>query len=321
VAVVAVAARALTDLSWTEAFLLGTLLSPTDPVLSSSVVTNPRVPRLVRHSLNLESGMNDGLALPAVLALTAAVGGADGRFHVVRFVLQDVGVGLLTGLLVGFLAARLFPRRGRLAEEASAHQQALYALGIAFGAYGIAVFPPAGNGFISVFVCSITLGILRPDIRRAFELRSEELVEVVKLGIFVVFGALLTLPALVSEGVGGVAIVVVLLLIARPVAVFVALAGTSTDTATRAFFSWFGPKGVATMTFSLLVLAALGHAGERLFNLAALAVLVSIVVHGVTDHAGAQWITRREEQHSTAGGPDSAAADLDGEALERRPSA
>ena len=65
--------HALTDLSWTEAFLLGALLSPTDPVLSSSVVTNPRVPRLIRHSLNLESGLNDGLALPPVLALVAAL--------------------------------------------------------------------------------------------------------------------------------------------------------------------------------------------------------------------------------------------------------
>ena len=75
-AIVAVAAQALTDLGWTECFLLGALLAPTDPVLSSSVVTNPRVPRIVRHSLNLESGMNDGLALPAVLAFTAALVGA-----------------------------------------------------------------------------------------------------------------------------------------------------------------------------------------------------------------------------------------------------
>src|SRR5947208_4456010 len=71
--VVACAAKALTDLSWTESFLLGALLSPTDPVLSSNVVTNPRVPRIVRHSLNLESGMNDGLALPALLAFSAAL--------------------------------------------------------------------------------------------------------------------------------------------------------------------------------------------------------------------------------------------------------
>ena len=74
-ALVAFVTVALTDLSWTEAFLLGALVAPTDPVLSSSVVTNPRVPRLVRHSLNLESGLNDGLALTAVLAFSAALSG------------------------------------------------------------------------------------------------------------------------------------------------------------------------------------------------------------------------------------------------------
>ena len=71
-AIIALATKAVTDLTWTEAFLVGALLSPTDPVLSSSVVSNPRVPRVIRHSLNLESGLNDGLALPAVLAFVAA---------------------------------------------------------------------------------------------------------------------------------------------------------------------------------------------------------------------------------------------------------
>src|SRR3954453_13554558 len=90
---VALAAHTLTDLSWTESFLLGALLSPTDPVLSSSVVTNPRVPRLVRHSLNLESGMNDGLALPAVLAFAAALKVGESDFVWWKFVLQDVTLG------------------------------------------------------------------------------------------------------------------------------------------------------------------------------------------------------------------------------------
>ena len=84
---VAVACHALIGLTWAESFLVGALLSPTDPVLSSSVVTNPRVPRVVRHSLNLESGLNDGLALPAVLAFLAAVSSED-HFVWWRFVLQ-----------------------------------------------------------------------------------------------------------------------------------------------------------------------------------------------------------------------------------------
>src|SRR5215211_5074939 len=99
-AIVAVAVAALTDLSWTQAFLVGALLSPTDPVLSSSVVTNPRVPRVIRHSLNLESGLNDGLALPAVLALATSLDAGGEDFVWWRFVLQDVSLGFATGVAV-----------------------------------------------------------------------------------------------------------------------------------------------------------------------------------------------------------------------------
>src|SRR5204863_5371630 len=119
--IIAVAAHALTDLDWTQSFLLGALLSPTDPVLSSSVVTNPRVPRIVRHSLNLESGLNDGLALPPVLAFTAALA-ADNDFVWWRFVLQDVTLGVGYGLVMGYLASRVLPRGDDLEGSIPAHQ-------------------------------------------------------------------------------------------------------------------------------------------------------------------------------------------------------
>jgi NhaP-type Na+/H+ and K+/H+ antiporter len=119
------------------------------------------------------------------------------------------------------------------------------------------------------------------------------MVEVVKLGIFVVFGTLLTLHGLFGSGWAAVGVVAATLLVARPVAVFAALAGTATDIPTRAFMSWFGPKGVATMTFSILVLSEGIARGSTIFNLAALTVFVSIVAHGVTDTAGAEWIARR----------------------------
>jgi NhaP-type Na+/H+ or K+/H+ antiporter len=197
--IVALAARLLVGLGWTECFLLGALLSPTDPVLSSSVVTNPRV------------------------------------------------------LL------------------------------------------PHGNGLISVYVTAIALGIQRPDLRSYFASQAATLVEVVKLGVFVVFGALLTVHGLFGSGWAAVGVVVVTLLVARPVAVFAALLGTSTDVPTRGFMAWFGPKGVATMTFSLLVLSDQITAGTKIFNLAALVVFCSILAHGATDTAGAEWIARRSE--------------------------
>jgi NhaP-type Na+/H+ or K+/H+ antiporter len=294
--IVAVAAAAFTDLGWTECFLLGALLSPTDPVLSSSVVTNPRVPRIVRHSLNLESGMNDGLALPAVLAFMAVLVGAgpDGEpFVWWQFVLQDVAVGLVTGLVVAFAAARLMPRAEAGIPD---HQKSLYALGTAFAAYGLAVgVPPAGNGLIAVFVCAIALGIQRPDLRETFEARADDIVEIVKLGVFVVFGSLLTLDGLFGDGWAAVGIVAVTLLVARTAAIWLALAGTGLDARLKGFMAWFGPKGVATMTFSLLVLSAGFPGAERIFDLAALCVFASVIVHGLTDTPGSEWLARREE--------------------------
>ena len=290
-ALVAVAARALTDLSWTECFLIGALLSPTDPVLSSSVVTNPRVPRVVRHSLNLESGLNDGVALPAVLAFAGALNVNEHGFVWWKFVLQDVSVGLATGLLVGWVASRVLPAR-----------HGLLALAAAGVAYAVAVLPPHGNGLIAVFVCAIVLGVRRPDVLAAFEVESEKLLVVVKLGVFFLFGTLLTVHGLFGDGLAAVALVAFLLLVARPVAVWLALAGTSADAATRAFMAWFGPKGVATMTFALLVLAESGIASrERVFNIAALAVLVSIVAHGLTDRPGSEWIARHTEREGPRG--------------------
>ncbi|HEY7934472.1 MAG TPA: sodium:proton antiporter [Solirubrobacteraceae bacterium] len=298
--IIAVAGRILFDFSWSESFLLGALLCPTDPVLTSNIVTNARVPQLVRHSLNLESGLNDGLALPAVLTFLAALGAGSAHFVWWRFVVQDIGLGLLYGLACGLLASLAMPNqsgRGHDPEHAiPSHQKSLYALGVAFATYGVTVLSPRGNGFIAVFVAAIVLGIRRPDLRRHFQERADEIVEIVKLGIFLVFGSLLTLHALFGDGLAAIALVLITLVLARPLAVLISLAGTNTDYPTRLFMGWFGPKGVATMTFSLLVLDRHIASGQRIFDLTALVVFCSIILHGASDTPGARWIARRQAE-------------------------
>ncbi|MHB1571307.1 MAG: cation:proton antiporter domain-containing protein, partial [Solirubrobacteraceae bacterium] len=161
--------------------------------------------------------------------------------------------------------------------------------------YGLAVADPHGNAFIAVFVCAIALGTHRPDIRGCFEDRSEDLIEVVKLGIFVVFGSLLSFPRLFNDGWAAIALVALTLVVIRPLSIFISLHCTGLSIREKAFMGWFGPKGVATMTFSVLILHRDLAIGERMFDIAALAVLSSIIAHGITDAAGADWIARQAE--------------------------
>jgi NhaP-type Na+/H+ or K+/H+ antiporter len=277
-------------------------------VLSSGVVTDSRVPPVIRHSLNLESGLNDGLALPAVLAFAAALEVDRGHFVWWHFVLQDVGLGFAFGLVCGVVGSLLMtPDADRPEHPVSAHQTALYGLGLAFVTYGVTTLPPHGNGFIAVFVAAIVVGIRRPDLRESFAVHAEGVVEIVKLGIFAVFGSLLTIHGLFADGWGAVGLVAGVFLLARPLAVWIALAGTRLGIAEKAFMAWFGPKGVATMTFSLLILARGVESGARIFNLAALAVFASILMHGLTDTPGTRWIATRGEKREEAGRVDAPA--------------
>ena len=313
-AIVALAAHWIVGLDWLESCLLGALLSPTDPVLSSAVVTNPRVPRLVRHSLNLESGLNDGLALPPVLAFSAALAVGQSDFVWWRFILEDVTIGFAAGFAIGYGASVLLPRHGTLERGIADHQKVLYAIGVALLTYGALAYGGHGNPFIAVYVCAITLGVRRPDLRGYVESGASEIVEIVKLGVFVVFGAILTLDGLFQDGWAAVAFMLVTLLIARPVAIWIALIGTRTqlDWQTKAFMAWFGPKGVATMTYSLFILGeGIPGAGE-ITNLAALCVVTSIIAHGLTDTPGSEWMARHAERvrrrARSRGEPEPAAA-------------
>ena len=263
------------QLDWAESFLL---------------VTTKRVPALVRHTLNLESGLNDGLALPLVLffLVLAAPGGnaADSALEL----LGEVAAGAVIGVAVAVAAGRILRR---LPEGAIARNyEGVYALGLALLSYGLAD-ATIGNGLIAAFVAGLALAAVEHDLPEVFSHFNESVSAVFQLATFFLFGALIVDTAWGRGWLELAALIAFALLVARPAAVLVSLAGTRLPQPMRLFIAWFGPKGVASMLFALLVLHSAVPHNELVFEAASFVILASIIAHGLTDTVGSRWIARR----------------------------
>jgi sodium/hydrogen antiporter len=303
----ALAAKVLfPDLTWAEAFLLGAVLSPTDPVVTSTVVTSQRVPASVRHTLNLESGLNDGLALPFVLFfLVLASPGGDAGNEATKLV-GEAAVGALIGVALGILGGRLHNRLP--GGGITPRYEGIYAIGFGLAAFGLADVT-IGNGLIAAFVAGITMGIAEHDVPDAFVEFAENVSAISQVLTFFVFGALIVATGYAENVLALAAFVVFALLVARPGAVLLSFVRTGLPQAQKAFIAWFGPKGVASMLFALFVLKSDVGQNETIFDVAAFVILASILAHGFTDTVGASWVERRmkEEREAAETGPLGAA--------------
>lgn len=292
----AIAAKLLfRELSWIEAFLLGAVLSPTDPVVTSAVVTSERVPRRVRHTLNLESGLNDGLALPFVLFFLAAAvpGGHSPAVEAAELVAEAV-VGAIIGVLLARAAGSAI---SHLPGGGIAHKyEGTYALGLGFLAYGLAD-ATYGNGLIAAFVAGIVLAFTRHEIPATFRNFNESVSATFQIVTFFIFGALIVATGWTGSTPALVAFIAFALLVARPVAVLVSFVGVELPRPEKLFIAWFGPKGVASMLFALLVLNSADPNRTIVFDVASFVILTSIFAHGLTDTVGARWIERRLSGH------------------------
>ena len=290
-ALLALAAKLLfSELSWAEAFLLGAVLSATDPVVTSAVVTSRRVPESVRHALNLESGLNDGLALPFVLffIILASPGGGAGSEAAKLF--GEAVFGAFVGVVLGQAAGRLthhLPGGGIVRRY-----EGIYALGIGLLAYGIADVT-VGNGLIAAFVCGISLASAEHDIADDFVVFSENVSSILQVLTFFAFGGLIVATGYHGSVALLIAFIVFALLIARPMAITLSFLRVGLPRPHRAFIAWFGPKGVASILFAELVLNSDVGEAEVIFEVAAFVILASIVAHGLSDTLGATWIERR----------------------------
>jgi NhaP-type Na+/H+ or K+/H+ antiporter len=287
-----------TELTWAEAFLLGAVLSPTDPVVTSVVVTSRRVPARIRHTLNLESGLNDGLALPLVLffLVLATPGGDAGREGLE--LLGEAAFGAVLGLAIGYFGGRVLPHLpgGGITRR----YEGIYALGLGLFAFGVADVT-FGNGLIAAFVGGIALGAAEHDIPEDFVDFSENVSSILQVLTFFVFGALIVATGYDGSIPALAAFVAFALLVARPGAVLLSFVRSEIPPALKAFIAWFGPKGVASMLFALFVLKSDADNASLIFDIAAFAVLSSILAHGLTDTVGASWVGRRVEEQAPPG--------------------
>ncbi len=279
------------------ALFVGAALAPTDAALSVQVITDERVPRRIRRSLNVESGLNDGIVTPIVaLALAIAVGELSGIgdasvTDAARELAGGVGIGVLAGWGGGWAIAAS-GRRGWI--TADGRQLA----GIAIALCAFATAGAAGaNGFIAAFVAGIAFGatpaVRVPDSDEAGDALPELSGELLALVVWFLFGAALVPVAFRHVTWQIVVYALASLTVLRMLPVAVALLGTGLDRRSVGFIAWFGPRGLASVVFAVLAIEELGEsvaATDVAVGAVTLTVLASVVLHGITaGPAGKRW--------------------------------
>lgn len=264
------------------AVLVGAALAPTDAALGASVMTNPAVPERIRRLLNVESGLNDGIATPVVMVAIAGVAATESILGVpsLAAAVADLAIGLTVGVIVGVgggRAMRTARQRGWDSDDFAGPA----VLALALFAYSLTIWID-GNGFVAAFVGGIAFGNSagRAGSREVFYI--EQTSGLVSVLTWLVFGAI-GVPIIWEQASWQIAAYAVLsLTLVRMLPVALTLAGTGLPPATVAFIGWFGPRGLASIIFALICVDELGGEASRAVAVIGMTVLVSVFAHGLS---------------------------------------
>lgn len=273
---IAIPAHYLANLDWPTSFLLGAILSPTDPVFASALVGRSDIPLRLRRLLNVESGLNDGLALPFVLIFLAM---AKHESSHLGTVLLELVLGLVVGVGVAALVALMWRSKIMTAEP---RLQPLGPLSIALVVYSVCHLTHA-NPYLAAFAAGSTLATMDHVAAESFEPFGDLLSEITKFAALLLFGTLITPTRISHLGWQEWLVAVLAIVLVRPASMLVSLLRTPMPRSERLTAAWFGPKGFASVVYGLLVLQAGIPEGEKLFDLIAITIALSIVLHSSTD--------------------------------------
>lgn len=290
------------------ALLVGAALAPTDAALGAGMIASPVVPARIRRLINVESGLNDGIATPFVsVALAGAATGGEIAGHGPGAAAAELAVGVLVGVAAGGgggLLVNAARKRGWAAEGFAG--SAVLALAVCAYASAVAVH---GNGFIAAFVGGLAFGTTGGRRGEPLVPFVEETGALVSLLVWLAFGAVALVPAMKTLTWPMVLYAILSLTVVRMVPVAVALVGTRLGWATVSLVAWFGPRGLASVVFALLALEELGSpTAGRAVAVITITVLLSVVLHGVTAEPlaarYARLLARRTADHAGAQMPD-----------------
>lgn len=276
-----------------EAALLGAILAPTDAALGQAVVSSKKIPERIRQSLNVESGLNDGIVLPLVMlfAVLSSANPESEQNWLVYWALQ-VTLGPLVGVAVGLGGGYLL-KLSRSAGWLNEHFQRLSGIALALLAWAGALHV-GGNGFIAAFVAGMCISVFSDCIGEAMRDFGEAEGQLLSLATFLLFGAVLIVPAFKAFTIGCLIYAILSLTLVRMLPVLLALLGIGLKTPTFWFVGWFGPRGLASLLFALLVVGEfqIPH-GETILNFAVGTVLLSMIAHGLSAIPGAEIYARQ----------------------------
>jgi len=282
------------------ALLTAAVLTPTDAALGQAVVNSPDVPDRLAQTINVESGLNDGLVLPFVLTGAILASGFAGEAHTAGLALEaliEVILGPLAGIAVGWVAARAmdWAQNRDLMQEAAG---AVVFLVTAFAAYLFAVLIH-GNGFIAAFVAGMVFGnTYRHNIHFISEF-MEGAGQLLTMAAFLVFGAFLLPDGLAHAGVSTLVLALLFLTVVRIGPILLSLIGSGLPTREKLFLGWFGPRGLASILFTLLMMDQFDIPNEEeLLACVSLTVGLSILLHGITSTPLASWISQEGKRNT-----------------------
>lgn len=288
------------------AAVLATIVAPTDAALAHAVVTKKIVPTRIRQAISVESGLNDGLALPLLLVFLCyaeVMAHQQTAGYWIAFAMKQITLGPVAGVFVGYFGGQFLQRaKQQLSIDHTFFR--LSTMALALLAYGSAELV-GGNGFIAAFVAGITVGNSSRTVCETIFDFGETEGQLLSFAVFFVFGAVL-LPAAFASPTEPMAVLfsVLSLTVIRMLPACLSLAGTQLKTSSRLFISWFGPRGIASIVFMLVLLERAEIANRELMLTAAvLTVFLSVVFHGITANPLASWYANHLHRRFTESSP------------------